>query len=97
MLCRYGNQQCQGRLGIDMFEITQVGWKDRDAEHGVVTSNMWDSRLESKSESLHRGVGEHECFIRIQNAFHKAKNNSSKNQRAFHSKSSNYHHLEISW
>lgn len=79
MLFRYGNQQCQGRLGIDMFEITQVGWKDRDAEHGVVTLNMWDSSLESKSESLHQGVGEHKCFIPIHNAFHKAKNNFSKN------------------
>lgn len=40
MLFRHGNQLCQG-LGINTFEITQVGWKDTDREHAAATANMW--------------------------------------------------------
>lgn len=64
---------CVRGLGINMFEITQVGWKDTDREHGAVTANMCDSGWNSTAESLRQGVSEHNTNVSLQSKilFHK--------------------------
>lgn len=57
---------CVRGLGINMFEITQVGWKDTDRDHSAVTENTWDSEWNNTAESLLQGVSEHNTYVSFQ-------------------------------